>query len=218
MKTTWLHREENPHCVLFFNGWGMDEKAVQHLDYEGVDVCMCYDYTVLEPLGIDFSEYKKITLVAWSLGVWACSQVLKNEQLNIEKTIAINGTLLPVDTDYGIPPSIFTNTQVHWNAPNRDRFSRRVLGGKAAFELTGHRMSRRSVEDQQGELGSILNQVVKNTAPDFCFDKVLIGQQDMIFSPNNQWEFWKRKAIITEVPMPHYPFSYFKNWQQITSL
>jgi len=218
MKITWLHKQENSDCVLFFNGWGMDAQAVQHLTHDEIDVCMCYDYSTIDSLDVDFSNYENVTVVAWSLGIWACSQVLKNMPLKVSKAIAINGTLLPLDVNYGIPPSVFKNTQLNWNVQNRDRFNRRVLGGKAAFEKYEHRMAQRSIEDQQEELGSILNQVSENKSYDFCFDKVLIGRSDLIFPPDNQWEFWKRKALIVEAQISHYPFNYFKNWQQIISL
>ena len=48
MKYKWLNRGENNKIILFFNGWGMDENVVKHLDCEDYDVLMFYDYNTLE--------------------------------------------------------------------------------------------------------------------------------------------------------------------------
>ncbi len=213
MKTKWLNRKQYKQCVLFFNGWGMDEMAVSHIDMSGLDICMCYDYTTLDSLEEDFSAYQKVIVVAWSLGVWAAGEVLSKTTINIEKAIALNGTLQPVDVRFGIAPSIFKNTQLNWNISNRMRFNRRVLGGK-----TGQELSLRRLADQQLELKSILREVSRRKQSNFYFDSVLIGQSDLIFIPSNQWLFWKGKTKIIDVSVPHYPFSYFKNWKQIIRL
>ena len=34
--------------ILFFNGWGMDENVVNHLNSEDYDVLMFYDYNSLD--------------------------------------------------------------------------------------------------------------------------------------------------------------------------
>ena len=70
MKYKWLNKKENNELIIFFNGWGMDESVVNHLDYENYDVLMFYDYNSLET---DFNfekikNYKK-HLISWSMGV-----------------------------------------------------------------------------------------------------------------------------------------------------
>ena len=71
MKYEWLNRENNSEIIVFFNGWGMDENIVSHLDFDGYDVLMFYDYNSLET-DFDFSllnKYSKRYLTAWSMGV-----------------------------------------------------------------------------------------------------------------------------------------------------
>lgn len=218
MKTKWLNRQGNKQCILFFNGWGMDELAISHLEMSGFDVCMCYDYTTVQPLKEDFSSYQKIVVVAWSLGVWAAAEVLSKSKIKIVKSIALNGTMQPVDLSYGIDPSVFEKTQLNWNISNRERFNRRMLGGKFESDLNQKTLSNRGVEEQKNELKSILRNVSKKNQLDFNFDSVLIGQKDLIFNPSNQWQFWKRKAAITEEVIPHYPFNYLISWEQIIRL
>ena len=48
MKYKWLNRRENKKIILFFNGWGMDENVVKHLDSEDYDVLMFFDYKTLD--------------------------------------------------------------------------------------------------------------------------------------------------------------------------
>src|SRR5690554_4753505 len=129
MKYKWLHKSQNSSCILFFNGWGMDEHAVSHLNSEGFDVCMMYDFNPLEQIPNIFDSYTKLYLVAWSLGVYAAGFALYNSPLHFEKKIAINGTGEPIDDRYGIPEQIFTTTLNTWNEKNRERFNIRMCGG-----------------------------------------------------------------------------------------
>ena len=44
MKYKWLNLKNNQKLIIFFNGWGMDEGVVKHLDCEGYDILMFYNY------------------------------------------------------------------------------------------------------------------------------------------------------------------------------
>ena len=72
MKYKWLNKEvNNSKLILFFNGWGMDENVVKHLDVEDYDVLMFYDYNTLDT-DFDFNSlnfYHEKNLIAWSMGV-----------------------------------------------------------------------------------------------------------------------------------------------------
>ena len=52
MKYKWLNRNNNQKLIVFFNGWGIDENIVKHLDCEDYDVLMFYDYNTLD---VDFN-------------------------------------------------------------------------------------------------------------------------------------------------------------------
>ena len=71
MKYKWLNIKNNQKLIVFFNGWGMDECVVKHLDCENFDILMFYDYNTL---GTDFDYeslniYPEKNLIAWSMGV-----------------------------------------------------------------------------------------------------------------------------------------------------
>ena len=48
MQYKWLNKQENKNLIVFFNGWGMDEKVVQHLKFCDFDVLTFYDYRTFE--------------------------------------------------------------------------------------------------------------------------------------------------------------------------
>ena len=71
MRYKWLNKEGNNKLILFFNGWGMDECVVKHLNCEDYDVLMFYDYNTLDS-DFDFNSlniYTEKNLIAWSMGV-----------------------------------------------------------------------------------------------------------------------------------------------------
>ena len=75
MKYKWLNRKNNSNLIIFFNGWGMDECVVKHLQPEDYDILMFYDYNTLDT-DINFEltdHYSKKYLIAWSMGVMTAS-------------------------------------------------------------------------------------------------------------------------------------------------
>ena len=55
---------------------------------------------------IDFSAYEKITLIAWSMGVYMSSQL----ELPLTRKIAFCGTGSPIDEKNGIHPKVYQLT------------------------------------------------------------------------------------------------------------
>jgi pimeloyl-[acyl-carrier protein] methyl ester esterase len=218
MKKIWLNKSSNTTCILFFNGWGMDENAVKHLNTEGYDVCMFNDYSTLNGIGEDFENYSSIVLVAWSLGVFAASQILAGNAISFAKSIAINGTLNPVNEQFGIPPEIFVNTLNTWNERNRTKFNLRVAGGMQAYKSLESVFPARTVENQQDELRFIYQETLNRDLSVFQFDTAIIGTGDLIFSPENQQNYWKGKSKIIEMNIPHFPFAAFGSWKEIINL
>ena len=70
MKSLWLNKKNNKNIIVFFNGWGMNETIVSHIDYNKNDVLMFCDYRNLDIETFDFSQYENKFLVAWSMGVY----------------------------------------------------------------------------------------------------------------------------------------------------
>lgn len=104
MKQHFIIKNNQKHLLLFFAGWGMDETPfLQIQPRTDNDWLICYDYRSLEFDAIILQEYSEITLIAWSMGVWAASQIMKQyPSLPLSQSIAINGTPYPIHETKGI--------------------------------------------------------------------------------------------------------------------
>ena len=60
MEYKWLNNKNNNKIIIFFNGWGMDESVVSHLNPADFDILMFYDYNSLDT-NFDFSTLNKYT-------------------------------------------------------------------------------------------------------------------------------------------------------------
>ena len=80
MQHFWLNKKENKKLIIFFNGWGMNETPVSHLNYDDFDVLMISDYRDLnfDFNQFDFSVYDEKYLICWSMGVYAASLFKQN--------------------------------------------------------------------------------------------------------------------------------------------
>ncbi len=99
------------------------------------DLLICYDYQDLN-LDFDFSAYRHIRLVAWSMGVWAAERALQG--IRLKSATAVNGTGLPCDDNFGIPDTIFKATLDNLTENTRLKFERRICGDKASLNVTNY--------------------------------------------------------------------------------
>ena len=221
MKTVWLQKNSARELVLFFNGWGMDERTGAHLLQESdgflQDLLVCHDYHTLqlpEEIFDDISHYAHITLVAWSFGVWAAQQV---ELPPVARSIAINGTLFPVNAEKGIHPDTFRATRASWSEENQGRFYRRMCGSKEELALFSTMAPDRSVIHQQEELGRLEEYVLcmgAMRAP-WSYDHAIIGGRDLVFPSQQQFTAWKGVPRTVISDMAHFPFFHFRNLQEV---
>lgn len=201
MKYKWLYKENNSRVILFFNGWGMDEAVISHLLHEDYDVVMFYDYNTLE-CDFDFSELnnKQKYLIAWSMGVM-CAALF---DIKYEKKVAINGTLKPIDDDFGIPRRIYDLTIKGFNPKGAEKFIQNMFNEPVKnFSVS------REFENQKTELSAL-----KNYKADinFQYDKVWISDNDKIIPTKNQVKFWNQEPNLKS---GHAPFNLFSKWSEL---
>lgn len=213
MKKLWINKPGAPELLVFFNGWAMDEKPFKHLSASNeLDVLMIYDYTLLEELE-DFSDYKAVHLVAWSLGVFAAAKVLAGREF--ASALAINGTLKPIDTGEGIAPAIFQGTIDSWSEIGRMKFNRRMCGVKYNKQFKAN-FPARSVEDQKAELIALQKEIVNNPVPANIFQQAIIGLGDKIFTRHAQENHWHNARIpMRIIDEPHYFFPALESWKEM---
>jgi len=109
MKYKWLNKNDNNReVIIFFNGWGMDDCVIKHLDSENYNILMFYDYNdlVFDFKSFDFDLYAKRYLIAWSMGV----MVATNFDIKYDKIIlSSDDKIIPTKNQiafWGIKPNI----------------------------------------------------------------------------------------------------------------
>ena len=205
MRYKWLNQDSNNRKIfLFFNGWGMDECVVKHLDCEDYDVLMFYDYNTLE---IDFdwdllNIYSEKNFIAWSMGVMVGGKYL-DKLGSLKQTVAINGTLKPIDAEFGIHPKIYDLTIKGFNENGRKRFI------DSMFNETIDINCKRDIDEQHSELIALKNYQANEA---FKYNKILISDNDKIIPTKSQVAFW---GIEPNLKGGHCPFFQFKKWSEL---
>ena len=202
MKYRWLNEKGNSKVIVFFNGWGMDESVISHLEPENCDVIMFYDYNTLD-VDFDFSvlnKYSQKYLVSWSMGVM-CATLFNIEYKSVT---AINGTLSPIDDKFGIPKRIYDLTIRGFSPIGRDKFVKNMFDTEVELPSV-----KREFEEQKSELSALKNYSA-NT--DFKYNKILISNNDKIIPTKNQVAFW---GIEPNLDSGHCPFYLFTKWSEL---
>ncbi len=209
MKHYWLNKVNNKKLIVFFNGWGMDEKSVQHLDCNDIDVLVFFDYRTMqteENVWNKINSYSEIYLAGWSMGVMV-SSIFSEKISDIVSKTAIAGTLLPINDEYGIPVKIYELTANNFNELSKKKFLRKM------FAIDESKFINRDTSELKDELISL--QGISSVNVDF--DKAIIPLFDKIIPTQNQINFWqtKPKTKIIQFQCAHYPFFEFKSWKEI---
>lgn len=213
MKQHFIINNNQKHLLLFFAGWGMDENPFLHIPPTACDRMICYDYRSLTFDAALLRDYTDIALIAWSMGVWAASQVMKQcPDLPVSQSIAVNGTLYPIHETKGITPSIFEATLEGLNAQTLQKFQRRMCGSAAEYELFQTTAPQRPLEELKEELAAIRQQCLSLSPSDFVWQTAVIGQNDRIFLPDHQWLAWRNKTeTLHYADAAHYQQDLFAN-------
>lgn len=207
MQYKWLNKKNNKKLIVFFNGWGMDEKVVEHLYFDDFDVLTFYDYTSFEIASFDFTSYENKILVAWSMGVFVCNYFYEKFK-NFNKFIAINGTQKPIDDIYGIPTAIYNLTVDNFNELSCSKFMKKI---STTVDLKCY--SSRTIEELRQELISIRDLKVEKYLQ---FDKAILSVKDRIFPFKNMQKYWLEKIVkIEEIENAHYIFDEYKKWSDL---
>lgn len=212
MRYKWLNKQNNNKLIIFFNGWGMDEEVVKHLDCENYNVLMFYDYINLET---DFdwsilSNYSELNLIAWSMGVMIATIVkplasyfISTNSKNKGKAVAVNGTLKPIDKNYGINPKVYDLTVYSFGDLGQLKFIQGMFDSDTKLAVS------RDLENQRDELIALKDYKANE---DFKYDKAIISSKDTIIPTRNQVAYWKKEPNIEA---GHCPFFKFEKWSDL---
>ena len=215
--------------IIYFCGWGMTPATVSHLTLpDQCDLLALYDYRILE-LSDDLADlpwdsYEAVTIVAWSLGVWAAEQVVPHWSIlsTKQRLIAVAGSPYPMHDQWGIPKQIFVGTLEGLTDENRQRFNRRMCGGKRYKQLYDI-LSERPTTELRDELQAVYDSLATPEASEstphtrLAWDLAIIGERDQIFPAKNLSTLWKTVNVPTLL-LPdgyHYLFDLWQSWSEL---
>lgn len=191
MKQIFLKKEGNPNLLLFFAGWGADEKLFDYPICEGYDCLLCFDYRETTFDDTLLNGYTSIRLMAWAMGVWMAAYTLSGLALTYENRLAINGTLYPIHAEKGIPPAVFQGTLSRFSAVTLSKFRRRMCGTTEGVKQFLSHEPYRTLEELQEELACLEKRILESENFLFNWDKAIIGTNDYIFPASNQQNAWQ---------------------------
>ena len=175
MKCRLLPGVAHDRLLVFFTGWGMDATPFENMA-RAVDTLVVWDYRDLTtplPLPTD----KPVHLLAWSMGVWAATQVLDPSAL--ASATAVNGTPWPIDDTRGIPCAIFDGTLATYSEAGLARFRRRMCGG--AKGLATFPLPQRTTEELGEELAALQQAITTRPERPFPWTRAYGCSDDKIF-------------------------------------
>lgn len=191
--------------LIVFFGWGMDNKAVDHLtipkNYEVKIVNFPYDLD-----SSIFKNYEDVIAIGWSFGSYYLCKYLNYNNIKLDKIISINGVPETIG-EFGIPERIFEATLKNLTPETLKEFYHNM--GVDSENL----FSNRNFQEIKAELQYFKD----NYSPEKnVFSKVFIGKKDRIIPALRQEKYYNRHNIeVSIIQCPHYPFNFFKSWLDI---
>jgi biotin synthesis protein BioG len=216
MKTYIRRREKNDSLVILYGGWGTDENMFTPLCTDDFDFILFYNYSADEALVLpETKTYRSITLIGWSLGVWAAEYLSPKTAIKPDLTIAVNGTPVPADDNYGIPLNEFESTLNNITETNMEKLYFRMFGDKKNYLRNADRIPQRSIKSLHDELRWLYNRIMEQKEPGFRWDYALTSEIDRIFPAKNMKGYWEKEKETRHiiVPFPHY---FFHEWRSYT--
>jgi pimeloyl-[acyl-carrier protein] methyl ester esterase len=217
MESSWLHKSGHKYLIVFCNGWGMDAWPFRSLTSTKYDVFMLYDYRQLasrHDIEAIAAEYEQVHLVSWSMGVWAGQKLFSDKKELFDRTIAINGTLCPINDSFGIPEKVFDATLAGFNEDAKLKFYKRMCRDKKNLSLFLASQPQRSLDDQSEELASLKKMVDCTPAKNSMYNEIIVSESDFIVPTANQSHYWQGRPLTTIAGF-HFLFNLWQSWDQL---
>lgn len=206
MKQTFITNNNHSDLLLIFSGWGTHADLFSGLSIKKNDICVCYDYRNDSFDSSLFLKYKHITVIGWSFGVWMAAYTLSKTNLKIDKSIAINGTMHPIDDEYGIPQTIFYSTLQSLTDESFSKFQRRICGNTKKYDKFKHVLSKRDIQEVTNELNALKHKTDSINDIPFLWNIAYIADKDLIFTADRQEAFWNKYTLqIRKINDSHLP-------------
>lgn len=218
MKCHWLNKQNNDKLIVFMAGWSFDWYPFTGTVHGDYDVLFVYDYNsmyVPEDFS-QFSDYREKYLISWSMGVFT-AYLLKSYFVDFDRRIAVNGTVTPVDDNFGIPVNIFKLTLMHAKKGLEGKFYKNLFLTKEEYDIYSGYPVRRPIEDRVSELHALYS-LIEKTKIDYekFYDLAIVCGGDKIIPPKNQTASHEKNNVpVITADYGHFPY-YYLNWKEIT--
>ncbi|WP_300514702.1 pimeloyl-ACP methyl esterase BioG family protein [Aliiroseovarius sp.] len=200
MQRQWLARTGTSDLILVFAGWALGAAPFAGLVGEE-DVLLVQDYTTLDAVP-GLAGYDRVSLLAYSFGAVSAAHWLAQTGAQVQRRVAVAGTLYPADADKGIAPETVRLTAESLTSASFAKFCRRAgLDGPAPNI---------DIDAARDELLAIAD---RGPAPDPGFDRVWIPARDRIIPTRAQKLAWAGHAGLREVDGGHVPFRPGQRWE-----
>jgi malonyl-ACP O-methyltransferase BioC len=205
MQSKFICRNHNNRLILIFAGWGMDARPFKELSHPGYDILVLWDYRDLTFNWQPLLAYHEICLIAWSMGVFAASLTIHEIVPRITKRIAVNGTLEPVSSKFGIPEAIYHGTINALSPSSLRKFYRRMCTSAEQFAAFEANRPKRTISELAEELQAIETHTFFHVPQVDCWDLAIISRNDGIFPAQNQVNAWRATTPIQFMDAGHLP-------------
>lgn len=196
----------SPRLILIFSGWGMDPHPFSGLRRPGYDIAVVWDYRSLDFPAYITEGYDEICVVAWSMGVLAASASAAHFSRRLTLSVAVNGTMHPVDDRLGIPVAIFNATLENLTERSLEKFRMRMCGGARNYASFMETAPRRPLDELKDELRVLGRLAEDGLADERIWDHAVISDGDAIFPPASQKAAWAdRTRSVSIVRGCHIP-------------
>lgn len=219
MQICQLNKKNNKNLIVFFTGWSFDEKPFRFLDCADFDVIIVFDYNEISELDVDLSVYEKKYLITWSMGVFVAALMMEKFK-DFDYKIAINGTISPVDDEFGIPVRMFELTLKHAQKGLEGKFYQNVFYDANDYKKYENNPVQRTIENRVSELEN-LYELIKSTeiGDEKFYDVALVSEFDKIIPSRNQTNCHKKSnTTVISLSNGHFPFYNYKSWKEIIEL
>lgn len=211
---TFFRDNQSTELILFFNGWSTDERPFNPIK-SSRDVLFVSDYSDLNlDFGIDLNKYRKKILIAFSAGVFMAAY-LKNVLPDFDLKIAINGTFHMFDDEKGIPKDVLAEME-GITMENVLEVRKKFINKKEHYNKFNENLPNRDLESCMNEL-VMLKKYFREMAF-LNYDKVIIGQNDMIVPYENQIRAWADNKNKVKIADGHFLFYNFNNFDELINL
>ena len=209
MNHVWLKQKcEARNVIVIFGGWAIGSDVLSHLKSSS-DILFISDYRDLDYALPDLSTYSHRTLVAWSFGIASYCHWQANNADVFDRKIAINGSMIPVDREQGIPPQVMQKTIDTLSEESFQIFLMRATNSK----MPDHKID---VTARKEELIAVLE---RGEAPPQIWHRIWLSTKDRIFPIKNMERAWAKQVdAVTKIDAAHVPFNLWKSWDEVCNV